>query len=108
MFNHDTVGLPQNEESVTVCGQTVLGGTNDFRSLLLTPPQELGAGWHLSTDNGRTLRNEGLLPPVTIAGQPVPARGDPVDVVTRGVPSPERWLDPRRPYQRGRRLPQPA
>jgi hypothetical protein len=82
VFNHDTVGLPQNEESVTVCGQTVLGGTNDFRSLLLTPPQDMGAGWHLSTDNGRTLRNEGLLPPVTIAGQPVPARGDPVDGLT--------------------------
>jgi hypothetical protein len=84
VFNHDTVGLSQNEESVTVCGQTVLGGTNDFRSLLLTPPQAMGAGWHLSTDNGRTLRNEGLLPPVTIAGQPVPARGDPVDVAGQG------------------------
>ena len=84
VFNHDTVGLSQNEESVTVCGQTVLGGTNDFRSLLLTPPQDMGAGWHLSTDNGRTLRNEGLLPPVTIAGQPVPARGDPVDVAGQG------------------------
>ncbi len=84
VFNHDTVGLPQDEESVTVCGQTVLGGTNDFRSLLLTPPQDMGAGWHLSTDNGRTLRNEGLLPPVTIAGQPVPARGDPVDVAGQG------------------------
>jgi len=84
VFNHDTVGLSQNEESVTVCGQTVLGGTNDFRSLLLTPPQDMGAGWHLSTDNGRTLRNEGLLPPVTIGGQPVPARGDPVDVAGRG------------------------
>lgn len=84
VFNHDTAGLPQNEESVTVCGQTVLGGTNDFRSLLLTPPQDMGAGWHLSTDNGRTLRNEGLLPPVTIAGQPVPARGDPVDVAGQG------------------------
>ena len=29
VFNHDTVGLSQNEESVTVCGQTVLGGTNE-------------------------------------------------------------------------------
>ncbi|MDP9219429.1 MAG: hypothetical protein M3P23_02695, partial [Actinomycetota bacterium] len=44
VFNHDTVGLPQNEESVTVCGQTVLGGTNDFRGLLLTPPQAPAAG----------------------------------------------------------------
>ena len=80
VFNHDTDGLPQNEESVTVCGRTVLGGTNDFRGFLLTPPQEPAAGWHLSTDGGRTLRNEGLLPPVTIAAQPVPALGDPVDV----------------------------
>ena len=84
VFNHDTVGLPQDEESVAVCGRSVLGGTNDFRSLLLNPQQDMGAGWHLSTDNGRTVRNEGLLPPVTIAGQPVPARGDPVDVAGQG------------------------
>jgi hypothetical protein len=84
VFNHDTVGLPQNEESVAVCGQTVLGGTNDFRSLLLTPPQGMAAGWHLSSDGGRTVRNEGLLPPVTIAGQPVAARGDPVDAAGQG------------------------
>src|SRR5216110_2475212 len=50
VFNLDGVGLPQNEESVTVCGRTVLGGTNDFRGLLLTPPQAPAAGWHLSTD----------------------------------------------------------
>ncbi len=80
VFNHDTVGLPQNEESVAACGRTVLGGTNDFRGLLLTPPQSPAAGWHLSSNGGRTVRNEGLLPPVTIAGQPVPALGDPVDV----------------------------
>jgi hypothetical protein len=84
VFNHDTVGLPQNEESVAVCGQTVLGGTNDFRGLLLTPPQEPATGWHLSTNGGRTVRNEGLLPPVTIAGQPVPALGDPVDAAGEG------------------------
>jgi len=84
VFNYDTDGLPQNEESVTVCDQTVLGGTNDFRGFLLTPPQEPAAGWHLSTNGGRTLRNEGLLPPATIAGQPVPALGDPVDIAGRG------------------------
>jgi hypothetical protein len=44
----------------------------------------MAAGWHLSTDNGRTVRNEGLLPPVTIAGQPVAARGDPVDAAGQG------------------------
>ena len=84
VFNLDGVGLPQNEESVTVCGRTVLGGTNDFRGLLLTPPQAPAAGWHLSTNGGRTVRNEGLLPPVTIAGEPVPALGDPVDVSGHG------------------------
>jgi hypothetical protein len=84
VFNHDTDGLPQNEESVAVCGRTVLGGTNDFRGFLLTPPQGMATGWHLSTNGGRTLRNEGLLPPVTIAGEPVPARGDPVDVAGQG------------------------
>ena len=84
VFNLDSVGLPQNEESVTVCGRTVLGGTNDFRGLLLTPPQAPAAGWHLSTNGGRTVRNEGLLPPVTIAGEPVPALGDPVDVSGHG------------------------
>jgi hypothetical protein len=83
VFNHDSDGLPQNEESVAVCGRTVLGGTNDFRGFLLTPPH-MAAGWHLSTNGGRTLRNEGLLPPVTIAGEPVPARGDPVDVAGQG------------------------
>ena len=84
VFNRDTDGLPQNEESITACGRTVLGGTNDFRGFLLTPPQGMAAGWHLSTNGGRTLRNEGLLPPVTIAGQPVPAHGDPVDVAGEG------------------------
>ena len=62
----------------------MLGGTNDFRGFLLTPPQEPAAGWHLSIDGRRTLRNEGLLPPVTIAGQPVPALGDPVDIAGEG------------------------
>jgi hypothetical protein len=84
VFNHDTVGLPQNEESVTACGRTVLGGTNDFRGLLLNPPQSPAAGWHLSTDGGQTVRIEGLLPPVTVAGRQVPALGDPVDVAGQG------------------------
>jgi hypothetical protein len=84
VFNRDTVGLPQNEESVTVCGQTVLGGTNDFRGLLLTPEQEPATGWHLSSDGGRTVRNEGLLPPVTVTGRLVRTVGDPVDVAGQG------------------------
>ncbi|MDQ3751961.1 MAG: hypothetical protein M3333_03605 [Actinomycetota bacterium] len=83
-FNHDAIGLPQNEESVSVCTENpgvVLSGTNDYRGLL--DPQENFTGWHLSTDGGETVRNEGLLPPVRIAGAPVPSGGDPVDVVTK-------------------------
>jgi hypothetical protein len=78
-FNQDGTGLPQNEESVTVCpapAGIVLGGTNDFRGLL--DPQGNFTGWHLSTDNGASVANEGLLPAVEIAGQPVPSGGDPV------------------------------
>lgn len=83
-FNQDTVGFPQNEESVSVCTKrpgVVLSGTNDYRGLL--DPQENFTGWHLSTDGGETVRNEGLLPPVRIGGALVPSGGDPVDVVTK-------------------------
>ncbi len=82
VFNRDTVGLPQNEESVAACGRNVLEGTNDYRGLL--DPQENFTGWHLSTDGGRTIRNEGLLPSVEIAGSQVPSGGDPVDVAGSG------------------------
>jgi len=48
-FNWDTLGLPQNEESITACGQgKVLGGTNDYRGLV--DPQGNFTGWHFSTD----------------------------------------------------------
>ena len=83
-FNHDGIGLPQNEESVSVCTKrpdVVLSGTNDYRGLL--DPRGNSTGWHLSTDGGETVRNEGLLPPVPIAGAPAPSGGDPVDVVTK-------------------------
>src|SRR5438309_2293947 len=36
-FNGDTLGLPQNEESITSCrsrASVVLGGTNDYRGLI--------------------------------------------------------------------------
>lgn len=78
-FNQDIVGFPQNEETVTVCGSqrnVVLGGTNDYRGLL--DSQQNFTGWHLSLDGGSSLANEGLLPPVEIAGSPVPSGGDPV------------------------------
>ena len=77
-LNHDTAGLPQNEEAVTTCRShtsTVLEGTNDYRGIL--DPQGNFTGWHLSLDGGASLSNEGLLPPVQIFGKPVPSGGDP-------------------------------
>jgi hypothetical protein len=83
VFNRDTSGFPQNEESVDVCHanpRVVLGGTNDFRGLALDPQQNI-TGWHLSTDGGRSLANEGLLPALPVAGRPGPSSGDPVVAV---------------------------
>lgn len=80
LFNLDTTGLPQNEESVSVCRSNtdvVLGGTNDYRGLL--DPQMNFTGWHLSTDGGSTVQNEGRLPPLTVDGIELPSGGDPVD-----------------------------
>lgn len=82
VFNRDGTGLPQNEESVSVCkkrNNVVLGGTNDYRGLL--DPMENFTGWHLSTNGGDSVAAEGLLPPVRIAGKPTPSGGDPVDVL---------------------------
>lgn len=79
LFNRDTTGLPQNEESITACRtrpELVLGGTNDYRGLL--DPQGNFTGWHFSTNGGQSVTNEGLLPPVTIDGDQVPSGGDPV------------------------------
>jgi hypothetical protein len=84
-FNRDVTGLPQNEESVAVCRSrpnVVLGGTNDYRGLL--DPLGNFTGWHLSVNGGRSVANEGLLPPVEIGGAEVPSGGDPVDVASAG------------------------
>jgi hypothetical protein len=82
VFNNDVLGVPQNEESVTACKvdpAVVLGGTNDYRGLFETPSSV--TGWHFSNDGGRTLANEGRLPPVTTsAGVEIESGGDPVDV----------------------------
>jgi hypothetical protein len=84
VFNRDRFGLPQNEESVTACAtdpDIVLSGTNDYRGLI--DPQGNFTGWHFSNNGGRSLTNEGLLPPVTLLSDPnqrVPSGGDPVDV----------------------------
>jgi hypothetical protein len=84
-FNRDVTGLPQNEESVSVCRgrpNVVIGGTNDYRGLL--DPLGNFTGWHLSLNGGRSVVNEGLLPPVQIGGADVPSGGDPVDVAGPG------------------------
>jgi hypothetical protein len=85
VFNCDVFGLPQNEESITACTANtdyVLGGTNDYRGLL--DPEGNFTGWHWSTDGGKSVKNEGLLPPVTLISDPsheVPSGGDPVDML---------------------------
>jgi hypothetical protein len=76
-FNRDDLGLPQNEESITACGQgTVLGGTNDYRGLV--DPKGNFTGWHFTTNGGRSVEKEGLLPPLQEKGQAVESGGDPV------------------------------
>jgi hypothetical protein len=80
-FNLDNVGLPQNEESVTVCRsrpRVVLMGTNDFRGFFTLEGN--GTGWHLSLNNGRTVANEGFLPAVEVLGTERASSGDPVMV----------------------------
>ena len=79
VFNADDQGLPQNEEAVNACRadtKTVLEGTNDYRGLI--EPEGNFTGWHLSVDGGRTLANEGLLPPVAVGADQRPSGGDPV------------------------------
>jgi hypothetical protein len=81
-FNADDLGLPQNEEAVNACRddtRIVLGGTNDYRGLV--DPEGNLTGWHLSTDGGRHLANEGLLPPVAVGADQRPSGGDPVVAV---------------------------
>jgi hypothetical protein len=88
VFNADDTGLPQNEESVTVCGTNndiVLSGTNDYRGLL--DPQGNFTGWHFSLDGGRSLANEGLLPAVPLISDPgveIPSGGDPAEASDEG------------------------
>jgi hypothetical protein len=84
-FNRDGFGLPQNEESVAACRSNpdvVLGGTNDYRGLL--DPTGAFTGWHLSTDGGRSVRNEGRLPAVDVRGLQRPSGGDPVQSIGAG------------------------
>lgn len=74
-FNLDDVGLPQNEEAVTVCRsdpRVVVSGTNDYRGIL--DPEQNFSGWYFSHNGGRSVAKEGLLP--SIAG--LPSSGDPV------------------------------
>ena len=92
VFNCDIFGLPQNEESVGVCASNdnfVLEGTNDYRGLI--DPEGNFTGWEWSTDGGHSVRNEGLLPPVTLtkiaSPHQVPSGGDPVDFIPAGCDS---------------------
>ena len=81
LFNLDVSGLPQNEESVSVCRsdpRVVVGATNDLRGDL--DPEGNTTGWSISTDGGRTVANDGRLPPVDIEGKAVTSSGDPVVV----------------------------
>ncbi len=80
LFNRDALGLPQNETSVAVCQQTpeyVLGGTNDYRGIV--DPGGNFTGWHLSGNGGRSVLNDGLLPPIAHPGGALPSGGDPVN-----------------------------
>jgi hypothetical protein len=80
LFNRDALGLPQNETSVAVCRQGpryVLGGTNDYRGIV--DPGSNFTGWHLSADGGRSVANDGLLPPIAHSGGALPSGGDPVN-----------------------------
>ncbi len=68
-FNKDIYGMPQNEEAVTACRtqpSVVLGGTNDYRGLLGT--EQNFTGWHLSTNGGSSVTNEGFLPAIEVTG----------------------------------------
>jgi hypothetical protein len=80
-FNRDHVGLPQNEESVAVCPSKpryVLSGANDYRYLL--DPELNSTGYYFSTNGGRSVAKEGLLPSIPSGGEPadLPSGGDPV------------------------------
>jgi hypothetical protein len=78
-FNLDDTGTPQNEESVAVCPsdpKIVVSGTNDYRGIL--DPEFNFTGWYLSTDGGKSVAKEGLMPSVDISGTQTPSGGDPV------------------------------
>jgi hypothetical protein len=82
-FNDDSIGLPQNEESVGLCTSAtsnVLEGTNDYRGLL--DPEFNFTGWHFSNNSGASLTNEGRLPHIVLSDGVTtrPSGGDPVDV----------------------------
>jgi hypothetical protein len=69
----------------------------------LVDPQQNFTGWHFSTNGGATVRNEGLLPTVTlIGGIEVPSGGDPVDVFAPacGAYAASLAYDPEDPFNR--------
>lgn len=56
----------------------MLSGANDYRYLL--DPELNSTGYYFSTNGGRSVTKEGLLPPIESGGQPadLPSGGDPV------------------------------
>jgi hypothetical protein len=89
-FNCDAIGFPQNEESQAACATNpnlVLQGANDYNGLVESAASDT-TGWYWSTDGGRSVRNTGFLPPVTLRTFPnhpdLPSGGDPVDFVPAG------------------------
>jgi hypothetical protein len=75
-FNGETLGMPQNEESLAKCGAGVLGGVNDYRGFYHSNTGD-GTGWEYSADGGASLLKEGDLPGVTTWGFYLPSGGDP-------------------------------
>jgi hypothetical protein len=89
VFNCDTIGFPQNEESTAACPTNdsyVLMGANDYSGLIESPVGD-STGWYWSTDGGRSVRASGYLPPASFRtmNQPdAPSGGDPVDFIPAG------------------------
>ncbi len=86
-FNLDAGPLPQNEESVAVFGNQVVGGANDYRGILGSPWGY--SGFYVSTDGGQSVLKDGTLLPVTltegVVAESVKSGGDPaLDVDSSG------------------------
>jgi hypothetical protein len=75
-FNNETVGFPQDEESVAKCSTGILGGANDLNDAAFAGTGD-STGWYYSNDSGSTLLKSGDLPGININGTFAPTGGDP-------------------------------